>query len=128
LHHHPDAVTIRDGNSPKGARIMANEEEPGITVSVQVIELSAMHMPYVLANVIGKVLSSVPSDQRQAVFYALASTAHASVDNVKGAADEDITRHAQMATRIYVENSLSTVADQMGLKTPENDRGGPIAH
>jgi hypothetical protein len=107
---------------------MADQEEPAAPVSVQVIELTAAHMAYVLANVIANVLTGVPQEHRQNVFYALSGVALESADSVVRGLPEDLTRQVQQAARIHVESSLDTVAHHLGLKAPENDGGGPTAH
>ena len=107
---------------------MAGQEESDTPVSIQVIELTATHMAYVLANVIANVLAGVPQEHRQNVFYALSGVALESAYTVVRDLPEDLTRQVQQAARIYVESSLDTVANHLGMKAPESDRGGPTAH
>ena len=94
---------------------MADQEEPDTPVPVQVIELTATHMAYVLANVIANVLAGVPQEHRQNVFYALSSVALESADTVVRDLPEDLTKQVQQAARIYAESSLDTVAHHLGL-------------
>jgi hypothetical protein len=107
---------------------MADQEEPGIPVSVDVVELAATHMAYVLASVISKVLAGVPNEHRQNVFYALSDVALQSASKVNRDLPEDLIRQVQQVAQIYLEGSLDSVAKHLGLKAPENDRGGPTAH
>ena len=107
---------------------MADHEELGTEVPVEVIELTATHMAYVLANVISKVLAGVPQEHRQNVFHALSGIALKSAGTVDRDLPEDLTQQVQQAARIYVESSLDTVANHLGLKVPENDRSGPMTH
>ncbi|MBO1903994.1 hypothetical protein KHP60_04505 [Microvirga sp. 3-52] len=107
---------------------MADQEEPGIPVSAQVVELTATHMAYVLASVISKVLAGIPNEHRQNVFYALSGAALQSANNVDRDLPDHLIREVQQVARIYVEGSLDSVASHLGLKAPENDRGGPTAH
>jgi len=109
-------------------QIMADQDEPGAPTSVQVVELTATHMAYVLANVISKVLAGVPAEHRQNVFYALSGVALQSADNVDRDLPDDLIREVQTMARAYVEGSLDSVAHHLGLKAPVNDRGGPTAH
>ena len=104
---------------------MADQEEPDTPIPVQVIELTAAHMAYVLANVIANVLTGVPQEHRQNVFYALSGVALESADTVVRGLPEDLTRSVQQAARIHVESSLDTVAHHFGLKPPKTTAAAP---
>lgn len=107
---------------------MADKDDPITEVSAHIAELSSLHMSFVLANVIGAVINSVPPEQRQTVFYRLGAAAHTSVDNVQGAIPERTKREVQALTKVYVEHTLKAVAGQFGLKLPEIEEDGPTSH
>ncbi len=98
---------------------MSDEEDSIIKVSAYAAEASSLHMAYVLGNVMGQVLNSLPPEQRQAVFFRLVATAHASVDKVQGPAPEETKREVKALTRAYVDTSLKAVAMRFGLQFPD---------
>jgi hypothetical protein len=95
---------------------MSDEQNSTMKASAHAAEASSLHMAYVLGNVIGHVMNGLPPEQRQAVFFRLATTAYASVDRVQGPVSEETKREVRARTKAHVDISLKMVAMRFRLQ------------
>jgi len=92
------------------------------------MQLSAMHMSYVLMNSLGHTLSRISEGQRQVIFDLFAEGAREAVPNISGKASEEVKAEVIKSTGQLTEAALLRIATILNLNPGNAKWDGPKGH